>query len=303
MKWIRLFTEVSKTPSDMESIEASFNKDISDEKFTPTVEFMKIVYNKMNKEFFFNYLPDESEIKFIVKPLGNKEEIGSAPYSKSYKKHEIIPMGVMLNSSYNLTLHGWVEVILHEMIHISDYLLNPDRFYDNEYEPHGNWFMTQGKRFQKFGFNITKYCKLDLEMNDEIDKNEELDEPNLFIVFNMTDLPNKDKIIRILPKDKESAIEVLRKNGAKEASLRTTKNPLSNEIDCWKPGNIVEYSPFNVPFIKFYGPFKREELLDVFNPISEADEDELDKYMKIARTIKGVTKVYRDDDEVVVWLS
>ena len=302
MKWKRLTIEAN-TPSDMESINASFNKDASDEKFTPTVEFMKVVYNKMNKEFFFNYLPNESEIRFIVKPFGNKEEIGSAPYSKSHKKHEITPKGVMLNSSYKLTLHGWMEAMLHEMIHISDYLLNPDRFYDNEYEPHGDWFMAQGKRFQKHGFNITKYCKLDLEMNDEIDEIEELDEPNLFILFNMTDLPNKDKIIRILPKDKESAIEVLRKNGAKDASLRTSRNPLSNEIDCWEPGNIMEYSPFNVPFIKFYGPFKREELLDVSNPISESDEDELDKYMKIARKIKGVTKVYRKGDEVIVWLS
>ena len=84
MKW-RLIEEARKTPSDMECINASFSKDVSDEKFIPTVEFMKVVYNKMNSEFFFNYFPDESEIKFIVKPLGNKEEIGSAPYSKSYK--------------------------------------------------------------------------------------------------------------------------------------------------------------------------------------------------------------------------
>ena len=76
MKWKRLIIE-AKTPSDMESINAYFNKDVSDEKFTPTVKFMKVVYNKMNKEFFFNYLPDESEIGFIVKPFGNKEEIGS----------------------------------------------------------------------------------------------------------------------------------------------------------------------------------------------------------------------------------
>lgn len=169
---------------------------------------------------------------------------------------------------------------------------------------HPSTFLISHKRnsFNKWMKRIDMR-KLDLEMNDEIDKIEELDEPNLFIVFNMTDFPNKDKIIRILPKDKESAIEALQKNGAKEASLRTTRNPLSNEIDCWKPGNIMEYSPFNVPFIKFYGPFKREELLDMSNPISESEEDELDKYMKIARKIKGVTKVYRKGDEVIVWLS
>jgi hypothetical protein len=60
---------------------------------------------------------------------------------------------------------------------------------------------------------------------------------------------------------------------------------------------------FNDTTITLYGPFKREELLDVSNPISESEEDELDKYMKIARTIKGVTKVYRKGDEVIVWLS
>ena len=33
--------EEANTPSDGESIDASFNKDVSDEKFTPTVEFKK----------------------------------------------------------------------------------------------------------------------------------------------------------------------------------------------------------------------------------------------------------------------
>lgn len=299
MKWKLI--EEANTPSDMKSIEASFNKDVSDEKFIPTVEFMKVVYNKMNKEFFFNYLPDESEIKFMVRNLESRD-VGSAPYSKNIEKHEIIPMAIVFNNSYKLTLHGWMEVMLHEMIHVSDYLLNPDRFYDETYEPHGDWFMKQGKRFKKHGFNVTQYCDLDVETNHDRSTEEHMADgkKNTFMAFNK----NKENLcVRIDEKDKNVAMEFLSKQGVKRSFLLSTRNPFSEEVDVWNPDESMSPIDFNDTTITLYGPFKREELLDMSNPISESEEDELDKYMKIARKIKGVTKVYRKGDEVIVWLS
>ena len=139
-------------------------------------------------------------------------------------------------------------------------------------------------------------------MKDEIDEIEKLDEPNLFIVFNMTDSPNKSKIIRIFPKDKESAIEVLRKNGIKEAYLLSTRNPFSEEIDAWNPGELMSPIGFNDVTILLYGPFKRKELLAPMDVVSESD-DELDRYMRIARKIEGVVSVERIGNEVVVGIS
>lgn len=301
MKWKRLIIE-AKTPSDMESINASFNKDVSDEKFTPTVEFMKVVYNKMNKEFFFNYLPFDTEIRLSTRQMGVKNEIGFAPYVKSTTKHEVTPKAIVLNSSYKFTLHGWIEVMLHEMIHVSDCLLNPDRFYDSNYNPHGDWFMKQGQRFKKHGFNVEQYCSLEHDVSDDMEKDEELDNPNVFIVFNKSDSASA-KALRIDMEDKDKAIEMLRNSKVVDAFLVSTKNPCSEELDKWIPGQTMVVSPFTKPFRKYYGPFRREELLDLSEPISESEEDELDKYMKIARTIKGVTKVYRQGDEVIVWLS
>ena len=43
--------------------------------------------------------------------------------------------------------------------------------------------------------------------------------------------------------------------------------------------------------------------MDASNPVSESEDDELDEYMKIARTIKGVVSVERDGDEVIVTIA
>lgn len=51
MKW-KLIIESEKTPSDQKAIDASFNKDVSDMKYVPTVDFVKKVYEKMNRLFF-----------------------------------------------------------------------------------------------------------------------------------------------------------------------------------------------------------------------------------------------------------
>ena len=76
MKWKLI--EEAKTPSDMKSIEASFNKDVSDEKFTPTVEFVKNVYDKMNKELFGNGLVKSDEIDISIVPLYSENGITQA---------------------------------------------------------------------------------------------------------------------------------------------------------------------------------------------------------------------------------
>ena len=126
---------------------------------------------------------------------------------------------------------------------------------------------------------------------------------NIFLVFNKKGSGGKSMCVRIEVEDKDKAMDFLSKQGIKKTFLLSTGNSFSDEVDVWHPNGQMNTIDFNDTTILLYGPFKREELLDMSNPISEADEDELDKYMKIARKIKGVTKVYRKGDEVIVWLS
>ena len=64
MNWNRIITE-SRTPSDVDTIMASFNNDVSDEKFYPTSDFLKIAYGIFNDEFFGGRLP--MGLRFQVK--------------------------------------------------------------------------------------------------------------------------------------------------------------------------------------------------------------------------------------------
>ena len=153
MKWVKLLGESNTIPSDKKSIDDSFNKDVSDEKFIPTEEFARTVYNKVNIEFFFNYLP--SDVEFKIKntirggefgvAIGNKYTVRGKSFISDFK--------LILNSSVTMSIHDWIGVVIHEMIHILDYDEHPDHYMNKEYNPHGEWFLEQGKRFEKFGFH------------------------------------------------------------------------------------------------------------------------------------------------------
>lgn len=89
MKWKLL--EEANTPSDGVSIDASFNKDVSDEKFTPTVEFMRSVYRKMNKELFVQIGKTNDGIPEIFKILAkNKDKCLSILKERGYKRVAIL---------------------------------------------------------------------------------------------------------------------------------------------------------------------------------------------------------------------
>ena len=109
--------------------------------------------------------------------------------------------------------------------------------------------------------------------------------------------------VRIDADDKDRAMEFLSGQGVKKAALLSTPNPYSEEVDIWHPGESMSPIGFNSTTDVLYGPFKREGILDASNPVSESEDDELDEYMKIARTIKGVVSVERDGDEVIVTIA
>lgn len=139
MKWL-LIAE-TKTPSDKESIDASFNRDSSDELYVPSVEFLTSAYEKLNVELYDNALPSTSEIKLAIGFRPKDVGIGVTEYYIDRQNQQVVPIKLILNSARTTTLHGWIEVVLHEMIHISDFIYHPEHFFGKKtYNPHGDWF-------------------------------------------------------------------------------------------------------------------------------------------------------------------
>ena len=48
-----------------------------------------------------------------------------ASYIYDYGRGRVKSTSVTLNGARTLTLHEWLEVVLHEMIHVLDYETNP----------------------------------------------------------------------------------------------------------------------------------------------------------------------------------
>ena len=92
MKWILL---ESVTPSDLETIMASFNSDVSDEKFSPTREFLKVAYDKLNSELFGNELP--SNIDLVVKSAPSKSFFGRATATIFRRSRKLTPKSIIVN--------------------------------------------------------------------------------------------------------------------------------------------------------------------------------------------------------------
>lgn len=108
-----------------------------------------------------------------------------------------------------MTVHNWLEVVLHEIIHILDYQTNPHHFlYGNRkhYDPHGSWFLNKGKEFESEGFNVQKYCK----SNNSID----IDNPTIKNKINnmrfiIASLGSKQAAFVVSDKNLENHINIL----------------------------------------------------------------------------------------------
>ena len=98
---------------------------------------------------------------FMVSNAPRARYMGLAGYQINRFLKHVTPMFIKLNGSRKMTVHNWLEVVLHEMIHILDYQTNPSHFLygnKNSYDSHGSWFLNKGKEFLSEGFNVQKYC-------------------------------------------------------------------------------------------------------------------------------------------------
>lgn len=296
MKW-KLISEGKSTPSDMKSIEASIVGDESDEKYTPTVEFARNAYDKLNRDLFFRYLPPVNEVTFTLSDGIRSDELGAAECIINTVRNRMwaSDFKLSLDKTAKLTLHSWLGVVLHEMIHILEYQEHPENKQDPKYDWHGDWFKKTGEKFKKYGFDFSKFYDGPFEVDDEDERVKNIMKDEMFIQVwkTSTGIP---QIVKIRTIDKNKVCKFLRdEENVKEVVVLQTDNPMSVKI---LPIDIheLEQSSFRVyhmsrKFDEMYGPFKEVETISLDNLVSEGIED--DEEVERIRHQKGVVHAER----------
>lgn len=109
-----------------------------------TIDWIKQTYHEFNKRYWDGILPEDIEIK-ISDTLSNVT--GSAGFFLEPKKKIVLTI-----SKYA----EWFKenTLLHEMIHIADYTLHPEKWGHKDKNPHGDFFVKEVKRLNKLGWTI-----------------------------------------------------------------------------------------------------------------------------------------------------
>lgn len=118
-----------------------------------TIDWMYRNYKKYNDEIFEGKLPN---IGFALSM--SYQHSGYASYIKDEKRGTVRPVKILLSNYFNSTEEEAINTLLHEMIHIEDYTLNPEHFFDKNYDAHfSSFFQSEKKRINAIGFSITEY--------------------------------------------------------------------------------------------------------------------------------------------------
>jgi hypothetical protein len=119
-----------------------------------TVDWIKKNYAEFNNRYFNNILP--SNLTFKISR--SKSVWGYASYKYDYPNDTIIPQSITISNYYDSPEHVKKNTLLHEMIHIYDYTINPQHFIRNgrkvKYNAHGWFFNEQAIRLRQFGWDI-----------------------------------------------------------------------------------------------------------------------------------------------------
>lgn len=249
-----------------------------------------------------------------------------ASYVYDYGRGRVKASAVTLNGSRTLTLHEWLEVVLHEMIHVLDYETNPQHFIGRtrrSYDAHGYWFMEEGSKYEKQGFHVQRYCNAEIGVNDQDSKVKNRIGKSVFLYMKgSAQRPLMMKMSRNnLDRNLEYIVDRIGKGsqfgiGVNEIKIMTSENPniaLLRDLRMRDSTSRISWWWYDDKFEQKYGPFKQEDTVKVLsakNRVNEEDgetpeevepqtaEEVIDQ---IEDTIKGVEDV-KDigNDKVVV---
>ena len=290
MKWILI--KESRTPSDIETINASFNHDVSDEKYTPTKKFLKNGYDMLNEKLFNNRLPSDFEFKI---EHGLKDNAAGHTYANDNKKEgEFVIDGVSLNGTLMMTIHSWLEKILHEMIHVMDFKFHPEHFVDARktgvpYDEHKGWFMEQANKFKNKGFNVEKTLKSSWETS--VDDDDIKVKNSSFTYLKISHHPlGWDEILKIDSSDKSNVMSILKNKKYTHIVEIKTSNLNSVRLDNTKVEANKPIMSYHADdeFNDRYGPFEKVEDIDLTKmTFNESGKSELRSTMRIIKLPNG----------------
>lgn len=297
MKWLLIEKSI---PNDTVLIDDSIKNNIDENRYSPTVEFAKYVYCKFNRELFIGILPDVDEVEIGVSNIIRGGEFGQATCNICKSRCYVEDIKLKLNSSVTLTIHEWLEVMLHEMIHIYDYTINTKKYCSKDgYVEHDEWFNEFSKKFKKFGLVVQPYHTGGHGMNIDNKKisnriSKMLDNEIYFVV-------NGDKLFKGYIKDKEIILNSLKGKNYKSVRILKSNNPTSAEIPPCIIRSVkspISYYPFTDEFKGQYGPFDEIETVDLsLNKMNESMDDTDDEFLAHLRNISGMRFAYKVDDD------
>lgn len=122
-----------------------------------TISWIKNNYEKYNKLYFGGVLPD---IEFKISR--SKKTWGYASYEYNLISNKVTPLSITISNYFESPEDVKLTTLLHEMIHIYDYTINPTHFVNRgkrvKYDSHGEWFKAEAARIYKLsGLDIQKF--------------------------------------------------------------------------------------------------------------------------------------------------
>lgn len=226
-----------------------------------------------------------------MKTQPTKSYIGLASYMYDRGRDRVWTTGVTLNGSRTLTLHEWLEVVLHEMIHVLDYETNPRHFVGymrHGYDSHGYWFLTEGEKYTKYGFHVQRYCKADIGVNTDDKKVQKRIGNSVFLY--MKGKNERPMIMKMSRSNLDRNLEYITSRmgkswssfgaGVSEIQIMTSENPnisMLRDLRMRDSGSRISWWWFDDNFEKKYGPFELEDTVNVLSAKNKVNEEDLDK--------------------------
>lgn len=120
-----------------------------------TVSWIANNYDKFNKLYFDGTLP-----KINFKVSRSRKTWGYASFKYNLAKNTVTPTEITISNYYDSPEEVKLSTLLHEMIHIKDYTVNPHHYIKNSrkvrgYDAHGYYFISECERLKKYGWNIS----------------------------------------------------------------------------------------------------------------------------------------------------
>lgn len=257
MKWILIESYISDDNKDISKFIS--NTDNITEKYTPSINFLKKAYKHLNGRFFKNSLP--LDIDFLIETNWTAEYAGMAKANDDDGKLTVD--SILLNGTIMMTPHEWIETIIHEMIHIYDFVHYPSHFTKIKYDVHGDWFMKRANKFKEYGFTIEDKVNSQFDNTSDGLSGNELDDC-MFIKLGYNPVFGEVSMIKIALKDKDTVFSKLKRLGCKSIEILRTENLNAARLKNMEVTDIKEKSYYiNDEFNSKYGPFEEVDKVDL----------------------------------------